>query len=295
MPAGQRPLVRRRLRTELRQERERAGKSQAEVAEEMDWSLSKVIRLEAGQVGISTNDLKALLDLYQIQDAERRTFFVSLARATRQQSAWWAAYRDIAPSTEYLDFLGYENDAASLNYYCTLILPGLLQTEDYAREINIDGGPDSLTDDEVERSVQLRMARKQHVLDQDNPPDLHVILDEAALRRLVGGAEVMNDQLTSIAEVAALTNVVVQVLPFTLGAHAGMRGPFEILEFSDPADAPVLQFDAAPSDVVLRDNPKILSVYRRAFEQLREASMSESESLVLINQIAEEMLADSEE
>lgn len=290
MPAGQRPLVRRRLRLELREERERAGKSQNEVAHEMDWSISKIIRLEAGQVGISTNDLKALLDLYEISDTERRTFLVQLARAARDQSAWWNAYRDVLPSPDYQDFLGYEFDASALNAYTPLIIPGLLQTEEYAREIIRTGSLDPTDETTLDRLIQLRMARKQRVLDRDDPPTLTAILDEAVLRRCVGGGEAMSEQLSSMAEVATLDNVTVQVIPFERGAHLGLVGAFEILEFADPADTPVLQFDAAPRNVVLRDDPTSVETYRATYEHLQSLALSEAESIQLISKVADQML-----
>lgn len=290
MPTGQRPLVRRRLRLELRQERERAHKSQAEVAKKMDWSPSKIIRLEAGQVGISTNDLKALLDLYSVNDTERREFLIGLARAARMQNSWWSAYRDALPSSEYADFLGYETDAAALSGYFGSLIPGLLQTDEYAREIISYGGPLKLSEDEIDRLVEVRMARKQYVLDRDDAPSLNAIIDEAALRRIVGGGEVMNEQLSSLAEVGALTNIVVRVLPFARGAHPGLRGAFLIMEFADPADAPILQFDTAPRDVILRDEPGQLEMYREAFRQLERAALSEEDSRDLIMEAAEQAL-----
>jgi len=278
MPTGQRPLVRRRLRLELRQERERARKSQAEVAKKMDWSLSKIIRLEAGQVGISTNDLKALLDLYSVDGEERRAFLIGLARAARMQSTWWSAYRDVLPSSDYADFLGYETDASILTGYFGPLIPGLLQTEEYAREVISLGGPLKLTEEEVDRLVEVRMARKQYVLDRDDNPTLNAIVDEAALHRMIGGGEVMNEQLSSVAEVGALSNIVVRVIPYSAGAHPGLRGTFLIMEFADPADAPVLQLDTAPRDVFLREEPDQLEIYREAFRQMERVALSEEES-----------------
>jgi transcriptional regulator with XRE-family HTH domain len=287
MPVGQRPLIRRRLRLELRQERERARKSQAEVAKKMDWSLSKIIRLEAGQVGISTNDLKALLDLYGVNDSARRAFLVDLARSARQQSSWWTAYRDAIPSSEYADFLGYESDASIINVFNTLTVPGLLQTEEYARELFTNDKPQDLDEEAVERQVELRMARKRNVFEQEKAPELIAILDEAVLHRLVGGPEVMNDQLTSIADLAALPEVTVQIIPFAAGAHPGMLGPFQILDFTDPDDAPVIQFDVAPyRNVMLRDDPVELTEYRAIFESLRARALPENESIDMINNVA---------
>ncbi|GIL26075.1 helix-turn-helix domain-containing protein [Actinocatenispora comari] len=291
MPAGQRPLIRRRLRTELRQERERAGKSQAEVARKMEWSPSKIIRLEAGQVGVSTNDLKALLDLYDVTDAKRRDELIGLARADRQQSPWWTSYRDLVPSGEYLDYLGYETDATALKAYYSTYCPALLQTEDYAREIIRSGGADKIDEDKVDRLVELRMARKQHALDRDDPPTIHALFDEAALRRVIGGADVMSDQITSIADVASQPDITVQVVPFSAGSHPGLGGAFQIIYFADPLDPPVMQFDSSPRDVVLRDNPAQLARFETAFEDLRKIALSEEDSVAFIRQIAEEMLA----
>lgn len=288
MPAGQRPLIRRRLRLELRQERERANKSQTEVAKKMDWSLSKVIRLEAGQVGISTNDLKALLDLYNITDTGRRASLVELARSARQQSAWWTAYRD-SISPEYLEYLGLETDAAVLSSYNQAYVPALLHTEDYAREIIRSGSPVSLSEDQLERLFELRMARQEHVLGRDKPPQINMAVEEGVLRRQVGGREVMHDQLTSLAQLEALDNVCLRIVPFTAGAHPGMSGPFQIIDFDKEADPPVLKLDAVPRDVLLRDDPERLEMYRRGYAKILACALSEEESLDLINAIAAEM------
>lgn len=290
MPVGQRPLVRRRLRTELRQERERAGKSQAEVAKKMDWSLSKIIRLEAGQVGVSTNDLKALLDLYNVNDGERRGFLIDLARSARQQSTWWSAFRDVASSPDYLDYLGYETDAARIIGYFPSLVPALLQTEEYAREIITAGGTKKLDENTIDRLVELRMQRKEHVLDRDDPPTLVVVLDEAVLHHLVGGGEVMNDQLASIAEVAALPSIDVRVVPFNVGAHPGLSGPFQVFEFADPADPPILQSDTAFRSVVLREERDLVEEYMSGFERLLDYALTEPESLTKIQEAAERAL-----
>ena len=290
MPAGQRPLFRRRLRLELRRERERARKSQGDVAKAMDWSISKIIRLEAGQVGVSTNDLKALLDLYKVEESDRRNELIDLARSDRQQNPWWAAYRELVPSSEYLDYLGYETDATSLKAYYSTFCPALLQTEEYAREIIRSGGPDKIAEEKLDGLVDLRMARKRHSLDRDDSPELHVLLDEAALRRVIGGAEVMSDQITSIADVATQEDVTVQVVPFSTGSHPGLGGAFQIIYFDNPADPPVIQFDSSPRSVVLRDDPGQLARYETAFEDLLAIALPQEDSVAFIRQIAEEML-----
>ncbi|MGA8117937.1 MAG: helix-turn-helix transcriptional regulator [Actinocatenispora sp.] len=284
MPAGQRPLVRRRLRNELRDERERARKSQNDVALAMEWSLSKVIRLEAGQVGISANDMKALLSLYEVSDPERVTFMTGLARAARQQSAWWSRYRDIYPD-DHLEFLGYEDEAATIMLFETICIPGLLQTEEYARAL-MEADPGSQS--KVDELIEIRSARQRHVLGRDDPPDLVAVLDEAALRRRVGDADTTAEQLRHIVNVAGMPNVTVQVVPFERGAYVGMSGPFLIFEFSDPNDAPVLQKDGVPWNMLLRDNKPVVDQHRKAFDCIRGAALDPERSLEAIGKIAEE-------
>src|SRR6185312_4330001 len=189
------PVVqRRRLRTELRKARQDAGLTQEQVADAMDWSLSKVIRIEAGTVGISTTDLKALLNHYQIDDPDLSSQLVALARAARERS-WWSVYRDAAPPG-VLQLIGYEAASYIIRNFETLLIPGLLQTEDYARAVfmTLEEGA---TAERVNTSVEIRM-RRQDQLDRDDPPLLFFILDEAVVRRLIGGRDVMRRQIHSL-------------------------------------------------------------------------------------------------
>ena len=207
------------------------------------------------------------MDLYEVADVARRTFLIDLARSARQQSNWWSVYRDIVPSPEYLDFLGYENDAATLHYYAPLIVPGLVQTEEYARAVFQAGTLRPFSESTIERLVQLRMARKQYVMDRDDPPNFTAILETGAIRRPIGGGDVMNDQLTSIAELATLPDVTIHIIsPLWRGAHPGLVGAFQIMEFADSADAPVLQFDTAPGRHCGR--AETLALYRDGYEAL---------------------------
>jgi transcriptional regulator with XRE-family HTH domain len=289
MPVGQRPLVRRRLRNELRIQREDAGLSQDQVAKAMEWSLSKVIRLEAGQVGISTNDMKALLGLYQVADAGRVTFMVELARAARKQSAWWSAYRD-SYTSEQLDFIGYENEAAQIECFEPIIVPGLLQTEEYMRALFEDAVAQHLDPKVVDRQVDLRLKRQEHVLGRDDPPEYVAILDESVVRRKVGGADIMADQLRSIVEVARMPNVTVQLTPLDGAVHPGLSGgSFVLLTFSDPNDQPVLEMDGPLADTVLRDDSRLLNTYQTAFERIRAAALAPTESLEMITKIADRL------
>jgi hypothetical protein len=254
----------------------------------MDWSLSKVIRIEAGQVGISTNDLKALLRLYKIDDEERMNELVALARAARER-AWWSSYRDVAPSG-LLQLIGYESAASITRNFEPLVVPGLLQTEEYARAVirATAVGPLAPLAERVEALVEIRM-RRQELLDRADPPLLFFILDEAAVRRQTGGKAVMRRQVRRLVEVEAMPNVTVEIVPFSAGAHPGLNGPFVVLEFPDPADDDVLYVENARGDLVSRDTPDDVLAAREAFERLRELSLGSDGSATYLGKLAEEM------
>jgi len=280
---GRSPVVqRRRLRTELRRARLEAQFTQEQVAAAMDWSLSKVIRIENGSVGISTNDLKALLRLYQVTDAERTDELVALGRAGRERS-WWSGYREVAPQS-LLQLIGYESAAFVTRNFETLLVPGLLQTEEYARTIIEEfEGPGHL-----ETLVEIRM-RRQDLLDRADPPLLFFILDEAVVRRQIGGKAVMRRQLQRLVEAADRPNVAVEVVPFSAGAHPGLKGPFVIVEFPDPEDDDVLFLESARGDVISRDLPEEVAAHREAFEVLRKLSLGSDRSLAYLDKLADEM------
>jgi len=214
----------------------------------MDWSLSKVIRIESASSGISANDLKALLHLYGVEDSGQVDSLLSLARAARERS-WWSAYRDVAPSS-LLQLTEYESAAQVIRQFETMFVPGILQTKDYARAVIDNYYEEGLSSNQLHALVELR-TRRQDVIDAENPPSFHFILDEAAIHRLVGGSSVMRRQLRRLIEVADKPNITLEVIPFSAGLHPGMKGPFEIIEFADPSDSsegePVADYDDKPA------------------------------------------------
>ena len=268
MAEGGSPLVqRRRLRTELKKARQVSGLTQDQVASEMDWSLSKIIRIESASSGISANDLKALLQLYGVKDPEQVDSLLALARAARERS-WWSAYRDVAPQP-LLQLIEYESAAHAIRQFETMFIPGILQTEDYARAVienYYDEGPGS---DQLHALVELR-TRREDLFDAENPPSFHFILDEAAVRRLVGGSSVMRRQLRRLIEVANKPNITLEVIPFSAGLHPGMKGPFEIIEFADPSDSDIVYLESPRGDI-FSDNPEETLRYREAFAGARES------------------------
>jgi len=287
MVDGGSPLVqRRRLRSELRSAREAKGLTQDQVAHEMDWSLSKIIRIEGASSSISANDLKALLSLYGITESERVDSLLALAKAGRERS-WWSAYRDVAPSL-LLQLIEYESVASAIRQFETLFIPGILQTEEYARAViqnyYDDEGPGS---DKLRALVELRV-RREGLLNSEHSPSFNFMLDEAAVSRLVGGSSVMRSQLRRLIAVAEKPNVTVEIVPFSAGLHPGMRGPFEIIEFVDPLDKDIV-FVETPRGDIISDDPKETKSYRDAFDRLEKASLGPRDSLALLARIAEEM------
>jgi transcriptional regulator with XRE-family HTH domain len=278
------PTVRRRrLAAELRALREAARLTCEEVAEHMECSASKISRVETGRVSVSPRDVRDMLSLYGV-DAQQRDSLVQLARESRQKG-WWHAYSDtIQP--RFATYVGLEDAAAEIRTYEVNLVPGLLQTEDYARTV-ISAGNLTGTHEDVERRVALRMAR-QPALTGDDPPQLWAVLDEAVLRRTVGGRGLMRMQLDHLVELAAMPNVAVQVIPFGAGAHPGMGKPFVILAFPERADPDVVYLEDLTSTLYLEDVDEI-DRYNMLFNHLRATALSFEDSAALITSVAKEL------
>ncbi|CCH34048.1 helix-turn-helix transcriptional regulator [Actinosynnema sp. NPDC047251] len=286
MPRGTSPTLRkRRLVGELRRLREAAELTIEEVGERLECSASKISRIETGRVGVTPRDVRDMLAAY---GADERTLaeLVQLAREARRK-AWWDEFGDLVPSR----YVGFEADAESVRTYQGLMIPGLLQHEGYTRALIADVLPDA-PPDEVDRRVRLRTARQALLVEQD-PLALHVVVDEAALHRRVGGTEVMRGQLRRLREVGKLDNVTVQVTPFTRGGHAAMDGPFVLLSFAEQSDADLVYLESARGDVYL-EQPSDVARYSDMFARLAAASLDPTASAALIERVARELLADGE-
>lgn len=276
---SQSPAVeRRRLRAELRRARQDAGLTQEAVAAEMDWSLSKVIRIETGSVGISTNDLKALLRLYHVADAKRTKELVALAPASRKRS-WWGKYRGTIPPT-YFQYLEYEETASVIRHYESLLIPGLLQTPDYATTV-IKQYRANFPDKTAQDRLEIRMTR-QRLLDRPNAPDLFFILDEAVISRLMGDKGLRLEQIRRLISLASRPNVRIEILPFGAGLHRGMAENFVILEFSSSTDTDVLYFESARDSLFSHGEAEEISIYRELFVDLQRISLGSAESLAYL-------------
>ncbi|GAA2285328.1 transcriptional regulator [Streptomyces ruber] len=279
------PAVRRRkLGTELRLLRSRVGLTSIEAARRVGWHQSKVSRIETGSSGVKPADVQRLLDAYEVRDAELRELLLALAGGEdgggRQN--WWHAYRGVLPPT-YRDFISLESQAGGMCTLETSVVPGLLQTPEYARAVT-RAALEGVADDKLDALVEVRIAR-QDVLRADPPLRLHAILDEAVLRRRVGGPEVMARQLARLSDAAALPQVRLQVLPFTAGEHIGLTGPFVIFSFPNTADLDVVVLDHLTSSLYL-ERKEDLQAYVEAFNALRIHALSPGESLHYIAGIA---------
>jgi hypothetical protein len=279
-------IGRRKLRAALRKAREDSNYTQEQAARALDWSLSKVIRIEAGIVGLSTVDCKALLDLYGVTDAAQVQTLVELARVSRRKP-WWFEHKDSLDSV-FTKFLGLEAGASSLRTFQSVAVPGLFQTARYARAMT--GGAwigEPLSADTVERLVTVRLARQAEVFDRDEPPTLACVLDEGVLRHVVGSAEVMHGQLMHLVELTGRPNVTIHVVPFNAGVPVYLNS-FVVLGFPDPEDTDVVYIEGTSGQLVIEEgNP--LAQYRSAFDRLVSRSLDPEDSVALIQKVAGEL------
>jgi transcriptional regulator with XRE-family HTH domain len=229
-PGG--PTVRRILvGAQLRRLREAATLTREQAGYRIRASESKISRLELGRVGFKDRDIADLLELYGVEDPIQRDALVALAREANSPG-WWHAYDDVVPNW-FQTFVGLEEAASLIRSYEIQFLPGLLQTEAYARAI-VGAGAPSAPVAEVERRVRLRLARQATLHRPTSPPHFWAVLDEAALHRPIGGNKVMREQIEHLLELTTLPNVTLQVMPFRFGGHAGDSGAFTILRFPEP-------------------------------------------------------------
>jgi transcriptional regulator with XRE-family HTH domain len=275
---GQSPTVRRRrLAGELRRLRDQAKLTIEDVAEKLECSSSKISRMETGHVGVNPRDARELLRLYGVSD-DRLDALVQLAREARRKG-WWDSYSEVFTGA----FVGLEAEASSLRAYQALLVPGLLQTEDYMRAVIRAARPDA-TVAEVEMRVKARLAR-QRLLTEAEPPRYWAVIDEAVLCRPVGGEAAMRAQLNWLVTRAALPHVTIQVLPFSAGAHSGMEGSFLILGFPEQADPDVVYVDNTAAGIYLEEPAEILR-YTLMFDHLRAAALSPDDTLTRIAEAA---------
>jgi hypothetical protein len=256
-----------------------------EVAEQLEWSSGKISRIENSRVSVLPRDVKFLLRTYGAEEgSEEWEALLNLARESRQ-TGWWHAYGEAIPEW-FETYVGLEADATALRTYESEVVPGLLQTDDYARAVH-RATMITADDDEIEKQVAVRMARQDRLAAVDTP-QIWAVVNEAVIRRVVGGKAVMSAQLARLTETSMQPNITLQVLPFVVGAHAGMDGAFMILGFPTPTDPDVVYVHYYAGTLYL-EKPQESQRYALMFDHLRAAALPVGQSRDLIARVADEL------
>jgi transcriptional regulator with XRE-family HTH domain len=259
---------RRRLRVALRKARQTRGLSQKDVATRLDWSPSKLLRIENGAVSVDTGDLRHLLSLYGVSDETEVEQLVAVARDARG-STRWAVYRDVL-APEFAAYLSFEGASSLIRQYQPSVVPGLLQTEEYAVEIIRALSP-RVPSHTAKRALEARMER-QELMRRPDRPEMYFILDEAALRRRVGSGQTMVRQLDRLVELSQLPRVNLQVMLFERGAYACMQGAFVVLEFADVDDDDLLYRETDSGLYLCYEGVEEVAKYTETFVELEDAA-----------------------
>ncbi len=284
MAATPSPNVRRkRLGIELRRLREGCGLTCDQVGEKLDCSGPRISRIETGVIGVRPGDVRELLEIYGI-GGEEADALVQLARDARKKG-WWYSYGDVLPKW-FEAYLGFEAEASRIRAFKPLVIPGLLQTQDYARAV-LQAAPDAGSAHEISGQVALRMER-QAILTRENPVDLWMVLSETALRIRVGTPEVMRAQLQHLTEITELPNVTLQVLPFSTAAHVNPVSVFNILEFSSSLAPDLVYLEHLTGGLFLEREEEIHR-YKVEFDHLMAEAHGTKRSTTLIAEVADEL------
>jgi hypothetical protein len=284
--AGDGPTaVRILLGAHLRRLREASGLTRAEAGEPIRSSESKISRLELGRVGFKARDVLDLLTLYGVHDEQERAAVMARVREANEPG-WWHSYSDVTPNW-FQRYLGLEATASLIRTYELQFIPGLLQTEEYARAV-VPLGPGTVRQAEIARRVNLRLERQQ-VLTRPDPPKLWAVVDEAALRRPVGGPQVMKDQLEAlIGIVTKVPNVRLQVLPLSAGGHAAAGGSFTILRFPQH-DLPDLVYLEQLASALYLDSREDIDFYFGAVNRLFVEAAPLKDTVGILSRIIDDL------
>jgi transcriptional regulator with XRE-family HTH domain len=269
-------LRRRELGARLRALRLARGLTVDQVAEQLLCSPSKVSRMETGHRGATLRDVRDLCRIYSLNDLSQVEYLMELVREGKQQ-AWWQSY-----DLDYATYVGLEQAATTLSYYQSTIVPGLLQTADYARAMHEGSMPGEFTPGRADELIEVRL-RRQQVLTRVPPLQLRVVLDEAVLHRVVGGPDVMAGQLQQFSRTAKRPNVTLQVIPFSAGAHPAMENMFNIIEFGDVAPRVVYVEGLMGWLFLEREND--VARYTQVFRHLSEIALNPQDTIELIAEV----------
>ncbi len=278
-------VKRRRLAAELRHLREASKLTIDEVAERLEWSTAKISRIENARVSVLPRDVKFLLNVYGVTDTDDAwDVLTSLARESRQKG-WWQQYGGAVPDW-FEVYVGLEAEATTIWEYATEFVPGMLQTKEYARAVH-RAQLMTATAEEIDRLVTVRLAR-QELLESDDAPQFWLVLNEAVIRRMVGGRQTMHAQLERLIEASSLPNVTLQIVPFSAGAHPAMDGAFILFSFREPTD-PNIVYTEYHTGALYLEKPADVTRYRLMFDHLRAAALSADASRDTMARVAQEM------
>lgn len=280
MPPRTPTVPQRALAAALERHRENAGLSREDVAQELEWSGMRLYRIETARVTVSPGNIRELAKLYALDDQATEQMVVLARQAKRP--GWWKGLGEALPAG-FSVHLDLESSATGIRAFAEQFVPGLWQTEEYARAV-LDARSVTSTPEQIERQFTIRM-RRQQILERDDPPppELWVILDEAVIRRVVGGRDVMRAQLGRLRDVSAAPSVTLQVLPFTAGAHMAAYGAFSLFTPADPT-FPVTASTDRPAGTLIEDDPDTIALYTRIFDHLRATALNTAESRALISE-----------
>lgn len=272
-------LRRRRLSTRIRALREEKGMTSVDATKRLEWSSGRLTKMERGEwERPNPRDIRDLCDLYEVTDEDEREELITLAREGRERG-WWHPYKRML-SDAYTTYIGLEEGAASVFRFDPSVITGLIQTEAYARAV-ILGGPAELAADQVEQRVQVRARRQELLTRGQDALRLWAVLDEAALHRQVGGRDVMRAQLEYLIELSKLAKVTLQIVPFDVGAHAGVMGGFSILRFPEPADPDAVYVENPAGELFVEVSEEV-EQFQTAFQRLQAQALSPEATITMI-------------
>ncbi|NYF41846.1 transcriptional regulator with XRE-family HTH domain [Streptosporangium sandarakinum] len=269
--------------SQLRRLREARGLSREEAGHLIRGSESKISRMELGRVGLRERDVSDLLTFYGVEDEEARSAVMDLL-SRANEPGWWHRFNDLLPSW-FQTYVGLEEAASRIRTYEVQFVPGLLQTREYARAV-ITAGSAGVGPEEIERRVDLRMER-QKVFDRPDGPFFWAVIDEAALRRPIGGADVMRAQLEHLLDLMRRLNVTIQVMPFSFGGHSAEGGAFSVLRFADP-DLPDVVYVEQLASALYLDKREEVDRYSEVMERLCAVSTTPDETTDILRRIIKE-------
>jgi transcriptional regulator with XRE-family HTH domain len=275
--------LRKKLGIELRRLRQGAKISADDAATRLELSASTISRGETGIVTIHPRDVDAMLRLYGVTDDRKREALLALARKSRERG-WWHQYRNVL-SGDLVNYISVEYGASTMSSFQTILLPGVLQTPEYTRAVAAIH-PRRTKAEVVEQLVEIRKRRQEMLLDREEPVPLSVVLDESILYRPIGGPQVMKGQLKRLLEDADRRNVDLRILPYSVGQHSGLGGPFTLFGFAEPMDLAIVHVENHVNFLLVEDEQDIRH-YELVFQRVQESALTTADSSALVNDIAE--------